>query len=204
MATAARQMAKQLRNPAIIELTPLTEHPRMRPLLDREAANNKRTAQATHREKVALARLRGDARPSRPAEMRAADLEAGGSVTILPPDAELAAAREELTILNAGRIDILQQIERLKSELSFEACQQFAPMNADALRQALDSATSLFQALEAARVIRGRLLGAGYQLNETALPVHQFPAGAALGDPERRSLTPAGMFRDWLAERGII
>ena len=53
-------------------------------------------------------------------------------------------------------------------------------------------------------MIRGRLIGAGYELNTAAIAVHMFPAGAMLGDPDLVGQTPAALFKSWLIAKGIV
>ncbi|HJS88697.1 MAG TPA: hypothetical protein VJ738_01890 [Steroidobacteraceae bacterium] len=203
MATSPKQMARRLRDPTHIDLQPLEQDPRYIKVRQELDAIKARIELSERRRKIAEARNRG-AQPTRSVESRAQDLVAGGQVVVLPPAAELEAADEELLILHKARCSKNEELDRVRSEISFEICQQFAPLNADAMRHALDAAAALFQALEAARVIRGRLIGAGYQVNETALPVHHFPAAAALGDPDRGGATPAGMFKAWMRDKGLI
>lgn len=202
MSVPAKKVTK-LRDPAQVELQPINQHPRMRELLDRQARLRTRTEQAENRQKTAVARIRGTAQTLRPPEMRAADLVAGGSVQIHPAEAELIAAQEELEILNAGRLKILEDIETVKGELSRETCRQFASVNAEGLRQALSAVEALHEALESLRVMRGKLMGAGFSINETELPINVFPHGAALGDPNRAG-TPAYSFKVWLKQKKII
>lgn len=202
MATPVRQMTRRLRDPAQVDLAPLEQHPRFRAMREELSAIERRIAEAEHRQAVARARARGQ-QPTRPVEQRAEDLVGGGRVVVMPPAAESEAAEEELRILHAARCAKNEQLQALRSEISFEACRRFAPAHAEALRAALDASRQLHEALEVARTIRGRLAGAGYGLNDAALPVHMFPAGAAVGDPERFG-TPAARFKSWLRERGII
>ena len=203
MALATMKRQTQLRDPAQVPLATLAEQPKYQALRAELAAIEQRLGLAEQRRKVALARARGQ-QPTRSAAQRAEDLVAGGTVMVLSPAAELEAAEEELGILHKARIAKNEQLQALAGELSAEACKQFAAQHAEALRAAAAAATALHDSLEVARVIRGRLIGAGYQLNEAAMPVHMFPAAAALGDPERVGMTPAAQFKSWLTDKGIL
>ena len=199
--TAMKQ--KPLRDPAEVPLPPLAADPRYRAAREELAALERRFEAAEKRELIAKARQRGQ-QPTRPAVDRARDLVAGGAVIASTPQAELEAAAEEQTILRAAIAAQQDKLNAIAGEISLEVCKQLAPLAADALRNALDAATALHQALEAGRVLRSRLITGGYQVNETTLPVHVFPHGAQLGDPDRIGLTPAALFKTWLRDRGIV
>ena len=202
-ATATRMNRQPLRDPGEIKLDPLDRHPRFKTLREELAQIEQRMLQADRRQEIARARQRGQD-PPRSAEQRAQDLLAGGSIVILPPDAELAAAAEELAILNRARIAKLGQLEQLRGELSSEACAKFARLNADALLAVLAALEDLHTVLEVGRAIRGRLYGMGYLVNTAALPVHLLPEQALLGDPQPGGLGAAARFRQWLATVGIL
>lgn len=199
-------MTRRLRDPAQTDLAPLEQDSRYSKVREELTALEKRYAESEKRLQVAKARGRGQA-PTRTLAERATALLKGGTIVSLPPASEAEAASEELDILAKAIVTKREQLAALASEISFEVCQRFAAQNAEALRAALQAVTDLYQALEVTRVIRGRLIGAGYQLNESAIAVPRFISAdvfSALGDPERHSNTPAGRFRDWLSERGII
>ena len=198
-----RRAVAPLRDPAMIELKPLAADPRYAKEVETLAALEKRFAQSEQRKRVAEARLRGQ-QPTSSLTDRAKALVAGGQIVNLPADAELAAAEEERRVLNAAIIAQREKLAAVASEISHEVCGRFATANAEALRNALAAVTDLWQALEVGRVIRGRLIGAGYSISEAALPIEQFPAGAALGDPERVGLTPSALFKQRLAAAGVI
>jgi hypothetical protein len=206
MATPARQLTRRLRDPAQVDLQPLEADPRYRKLRDELDQVEKRIALAERRRKIALARSRGQESTRSVAE-RAESLLAGGQVVVLPPATEIEAANEERSILAQARRAKCEEIEQLRSEISFEACQRFAPVIEDALRATLSALAELHQALDVQRVIRSRLIGSGYQLNESGLPTAQFLGAAALsapGDPDAHSMSPAGRLRDWMAAKGLI
>jgi hypothetical protein len=192
----------QLRDPAEIELPPPSSDPGYAAVAAERAKLVARRAEAEQRERVAKARLRGQA-PTVPAAERAQSLVAGASIVSTPAAAELEAAREEQRILHEAILLQNARLDQILAELSFQACKGFAPAMAEALRAALAAASQLHQALEVARVIRARLVGAGYLLNESALPLHLFPAGAALGNPDVVDGLPASRFKRWLVEKGI-
>jgi hypothetical protein len=181
----------------------MEEHPKYKAAHAEIVALEHRFEEAQRRERVAKARARGQA-PTRSIVDRAKDLLAGGTIVNASAEAELAASGEEQFILRKAIFAARDRLDQIAGEISFELCKQLAPLNADALRNALAAATELHQALEVARVIRGRLIAGGYQLNAEALPTHWFPAGAALGDPDRVGMTPAAMFKQWLIEQGIV
>jgi hypothetical protein len=194
---------KNLRDPAEMKLERLDAHPRYQAAQTELAALEHRFQEAQQRERVALARRRGQQSTTNPAD-RARALLAGGTVASSSPAAELEAAEEEQLILKKAIFAAREKLNAIAGELSFEACKRFAEANADALRNALEAATQLHGALEVARVIRARLIGAGYEINTAAIAVHMFPAGAALGDPDRAGQSPAATFKTWLSEKGII
>jgi hypothetical protein len=116
------------------------------------------------------------------------------------------AAAEEQSVLRAAIIAKREELAALVSELSFEVCCRFAEESAAAYRQVLEAATALHAGLEYQRVLRARLVAAGYQLSDRALPQHVFPEAARLGDPNMfgSGTNPAASFRQWLITRGII
>jgi chromatin segregation and condensation protein Rec8/ScpA/Scc1 (kleisin family) len=194
---------KNLRDPAEVKLERLEEHPKYKAAQDELAALERRFQEAQRRERVALARHRGQLSTVSPAD-RARALVAGGAITSSSPAAELEAAHEEMVILRQAIFAARDKLDAIAGEISHEVCQRFAAMNAEALRTALEAATALHTALEANRILRGRLIGAGYSLSESVLPTHMFPAGAVLGDPDRVGMTPAAMFKQWLRDKGLI
>jgi hypothetical protein len=194
---------KNLRDPAEMKLPRLEEDPRYRAVAEELTALETRLAEAERRERVGEARRRGQ-KPTRGTLERARDLVAGGSIVASDPQAEIAAATEEQLILREACNEKREQLAAVRGAISFEACKKFAEANADALRNALEAATQLHIALEVGRVIRGMLIGSGYELNAAVLAIHMFPAGAALGDPDRVGMTPAAMFKQWLIDRAIV
>ena len=202
MSVPARIM-KRLKDPAQVDLQPLEADPRYQRLRAELTALEKRYAESEKRRNLALARARGQ-QSTRPVVERAKALVSGGQIVSLPPAGEREAADEELSILTVAIVTRRQELAQLAEQISAEVCQRFAAQNAESLRAALEAATALHQALEVGRTIRGRLIGAGYTLNAAALPTHLFPAAAVLGDPDRVGLTPAALFKHWLADNGII
>ncbi|HVW69193.1 MAG TPA: hypothetical protein VHB68_09470 [Steroidobacteraceae bacterium] len=196
-------MTKRLRDPTTIDLQPLEADPRHQTIRAELTALETRYREALQRLAVAQARARGQ-QPTRSVLDRAKALVAGGQIISLAPGAEIEAATDEMSVLAVAIVQKREQLSALAAEISFEVCQRFAVQNAEALRAALDAVTALHQALEVGRTIRGQLIGAGYSLNDAALPTNMFPAAAVLGDPERVGMTPAALFKHWLADRGII
>jgi hypothetical protein len=202
MSTPARIM-KRLRDPAQVDLQRLEADPRIQAEREKLTALEKRYAESEKRRKVALARGRGQ-QPTRSNVDRAKALVSGGQIVSLPPAGERDAADEELAILTTAIVHKREELAQLAGQISAETCQRFAAQNAEGLRAALEAVTALHQALEVGRVIRGRLVGAGYTINAAALPTHLFPAAAVLGDPDRVGMTPSALFKTWLVEQGII
>lgn len=194
---------RPMKDPAEIPLPPIADNPKFQAASAELEKIQQRIAEATRRREVAQARLGGQ-KPTTSMADRAKALVQGGSIVSLPAEAEWVGATEELDVLNAARIAQCEKLAAVVGEISSEACKRFAALNADAMRSALEAASALFQSLEVSRVIRGRLIAGGYLLNETALPVHNFPAAAALGDPDRVGMTQANHFKQWLQTKGII
>jgi hypothetical protein len=211
---------KPVKDPTEIELTPLAQHPRYVAALKDLRELEQRLAQAEQRQRVAEARRRGQ-KPTASLADRAKALVAGGHVPAGDPGDEIGAALEERNILHPAIVTKREELQTLAAELSFEVCKEFAPHAADALRAALAAADQLFAALEAGRVLRGRIIGAGFSINENALPVHPFSEAAVLGDSRLNGIpgsvingvvvpgqslshTPAFRFRCWLRSKGII
>jgi hypothetical protein len=210
-----------LRDPGETHLQPLDEHPRMLAARAGLQKLESRLKQAERRQRVAEAQLRGQT-PTVPITERAEKLLAGGTVAAYAPAGEKEAALQERDILQHAIVAKRGEIEALRGELSFEVCKQFAPLAEDALRAALDAVDRLFLALDTGRLIRGKIHGAGYALNENALPMYQFDDAAVLGDSRRTgidgeeispgvftpgrdlSCTPAARFRAWLRNKGLI
>lgn len=206
MATPARIMNRRLRDPGRIEILPLEQDPRYAKVADELRALEERLRESEHTVQVARARLRGET-PSRPIADRAAALLKGGRVTLMPPEASLAAAKEEIEILSRAISAKREELAQVREALSFEACEMFESINAEALLAAHESLAGLHQALDVTRVIRGRLIGAGYVLNEHALSVPRFLGAEAIGaagDPAAQSMSAAGRFREWLQKRNIL
>jgi hypothetical protein len=193
-----------LRDPAEVPLERLEEHPRYKAAHAELVALERRFAEAEQRERVALARRRGQ-RPTTSTAERVKSLLAGGSVMSASPQGELEAAEEEQHVLRSAIFSAREKLDAIAGEISREVGARFSAMNGEALRAALEAAAQLHIALHANRVLRGRLIGAGYSVNESVLPTHFFPAGAAVGDPAAPGMSsPASVFRQWLIEREII
>jgi hypothetical protein len=184
------------------ELRPITEEPAYQEVLGELNKLRGRLAAAERRRAVALARSRGQRSTTSP-EARTQALMAGGRVSAAPPEAELAAADEEIAILKRGEFAAIERLGVVVGELSHIACTRMRAAHDDGLRAALAAATALHAALEGNREIRGRLVGSGYQLLDGALAVHAFPRAAMLGDPNH-SGSAASDFREWLLQKGII
>jgi hypothetical protein len=192
-----------LRDPAEIPLAKLTDDPKYKAAAADLAAMERRYAEAERRMKIAQARRSGQ-KPTQSIVDRAKALVAGGTVSASSPEDEMVAAQDELDTLRKGIFDQRGVIAALVSELSYNINRRLAPLNADCLRQVMAAVESLHQALEAARVLRVRIIDAGYEVRHDVLKVHIFPAGAALGDPDRVGLTPAALLKTWLTEQGIV
>jgi hypothetical protein len=200
---ATLKMTRRLRDTAEMQLQPLQEHPKYRAAAEELAALEQRLAAAEQRERVAMARRRGQ-QPTRSILDRARDLVAGGSVVASTPASELEAAGEEQQILRRAINEQREKLAAIAGEVSHEVCARFAPAAKEALLAALEAVTQLHVALESGRVIRSRLIASGYTLDVDAIPVHMFPPGAALGDPDRVGMTPAAIFKQWLRDKGVI
>jgi hypothetical protein len=196
-------MKQPLRDPLEMTLPRIEENPRYAAVAAEISAIQARMKQAEQRERVAGARQRGQ-QPTRSLVERAADLLKGGTVVSSEPTGELEAAQQEQFILRKAEFAARDRLDAVVGELSHEACLKFAGLNADALRAALAAATDLHLSLEVARLIRGKLLGSGYWINDAALPTHMFPVAAAVGDPNRVGASPAALFKQWLRDRGVI
>jgi chromatin segregation and condensation protein Rec8/ScpA/Scc1 (kleisin family) len=194
---------KPLRDPSEASITKLSDDPRYKAVAQDLHALEERYRQAENRKRIARARSSGQ-KPNRPISDRARDLLAGGSVSATSHAGELEAALEEQRILRHAIQEHNEKVAAVKGEISFEICQRFASQNADALRNALEATQALFDSLEANRVLRGRLIGAGFEISEAALPTNAFPSACALGDPDRVGMTPAWVFKTWLKAKGII
>jgi hypothetical protein len=203
MAVTKMKLPPPLRDPAEINLPKLADDPRYKALVADQTALERRYAEAEQRRKVAEARRRGQ-KATRSDVERAKALVAGGSVPATSPDAEIIAAQEELVVLRTAIFVKHEEIAALVSEMSYNVNKRLAPLNAGCLRQTLAAVESLHQALEAARVLRVRIIDAGYEVHHAVLQVHVFQAGAALGDPDRIGLTPAALFKTWLIQQGIV
>jgi hypothetical protein len=191
---------KALLDPAEVELVHLDRNPKYS--VEARDAIARRLEAAERREKVQRARLGGQrSTTSLAAQVKA--LVAGGSVSASSPADELAAALEEQRILRAALSAENEKLDLLRGEISFEVCKKFEPMHSAAMLAAFEAAQALFAALEAARVARAKIIGAGYSLNDSAMPAHYFETGAMVGDPNRAG-SPAARFKDWLIEKGII
>jgi hypothetical protein len=160
---------KNLRDPADMPLPKLDDDARYRAAAEELAALDRRFAEAEQRERVAKARQRGQ-QPSRPLLDRAKDLLAGGRIVNSSPADELDAAFEEQLILRKAINEKREKLTALRGELSFAVCKKFALLNADALRNAFEATVALFEALEANRVLRGRLIGSGYTIEAGRSP----------------------------------
>jgi hypothetical protein len=194
---------KNLRDPAEVKFERLEEHPKYQAAHAELEKLTRRFEEAQQRERVALARRRGQLSTVSP-EARAQALVAGGAIKSSSPAAELEAAQEEMDILRQAMFTAHERLEAIAGELSYELCKRLAPLNAEALVNAHYAAQALHDALESNRVLRARIITAGYTLSDSAMPRHDFPTACMLGDPDRVGMTPAAMFKTWLADRGII
>jgi hypothetical protein len=192
-----------LRDPVEVDIPILAANPRHKVVADEVAALEARFAEAERRYRVARARARGQGSPTRSIAERAKDLMAGGTVISSTPAAELAAAEEEMTILRQAIFAARDRLNAIAGEISREVCKRLAPLNREALLNALAAAEGLSEALEANRVLRGRLIGAGYEINECELPTNHFPCAVVLGSPDDVGRSPAWFFKKWLTDKGI-
>lgn len=202
MRAVSMKLPRLLKDPAEFDLQKLDQDPRYIAKCEELAAIERRIAESEHRARVGKARQRGQ-QPTVSVLERAEALVAGGRVQNMSPGAEIDAAHEELHALHAARLHKTEELEALRGEISFEICESFRPDAENALRNALEACEQLHRALWAGAVLRGRIQGAGYQLLDGVLPVHQLPLGQQLGNP-RQSGTPAGQFRDFLISKGVI
>jgi hypothetical protein len=192
---------RPLRDPDEVPLERMDRDPRYVAAIEARDAIARRLELAEHRAKVAKARLGGQ-RSTTSVGDQAKALVAGGTVAASSAHDELAAALEEQRILRLAFFAESEKLDLLKGELSFEVCSKFEPMHTAAMVAALEAAGALFSALEVARVARGKIQGSGYTLLDGAMPYHAFAHAAAVGDPAR-SDSPAGLFRAWLAGKGL-
>jgi hypothetical protein len=194
---------QNLPDPAEADIPHIETNAKVIALMAELAKRKNRLAEAKQREKVAGARQKGQ-RPTASLADREEALLAGGSITATSPDAEKDAALEEQTVLEAGIQKLQEKLDALKGELSFELGKRLNPINQAAHVNVLYHAQGMHDSLQVKRVLYSRIQAAGYTLNETAMPRHDFPEGSKLGDPSHLTLSFAGQLRVWLQDRGWI
>ncbi len=192
---------RSIRDPAEVPLKSLEENPQYRAITEELARIDRRFKQANQREEVAKARLRGE-RPTTSLAARAEALKAGGTVVSLPAEAELVSAREEQEILGHDLSKEREKLTALLSEISHEDNKLFGPINTEAHRLVSEGLTLLFRGFEIGRVIHARLVTAGRQYNEHALPLPRFGLAEQLGDPDRPG-TLAWTYKETVRAKGI-
>jgi hypothetical protein len=108
--------------------------------------------------------------------------------------------------LNTRRFKLFEKRASVKGEVDREICQEVAPLEADGHRNILAGALAIHEGLKANNVLRARLMNAGVDViaHEAALPLHLFPAGAAIGSPHNAGTSPLWFYLQWLEQKGII
>jgi len=191
-----------MRDPTEIPVERPEEHPKLKSVGAELAAILARISTAQQRRRVAQAR-QGGQQPTRPAAEQAQALLKGGQINFLSPGAELEAAEAELRILHAARLAKIAEREQLVGEIAIEIGKRFAPLLAEAHRNADAAAEWMFESLQVARIIHSRIIGAGYPNNESVLPTHTFEAAAQAGDPAAYG-SPAARHREWCCAKGYL
>lgn len=182
------QVVKNLLDPAELTIESPFDDPRYKALTDEIAVLEEQLKQAE--------------KPTPSIAERVRDLLAG----VARPQGESAelSLEEQSTLALALAIQELKEKRTLaKGEIDFELCQKYAPIEADGHRNAQAAALALYQALQSHRVLRGRLMSAGININESAMPIHLFPDAAALGSPDQAG-TPLWRYIQWLVDKEMI
>ena len=176
------------------------DHPRYQALARELTALEDRLKQAVKREQIARARLRGQ-QSTRPNSERAADLVAGGVVGAATAPAELEAARAEQAILDQAIREHKEKMASVKGEIDFAICKKCASFEADGHRNIRAGVLLAHEGLRSNMVLRGRLIAAGVDISEAAMPTNFFPAFAAVGSPTHVGTSPLWFYLVWLEQK---
>ena len=209
---AAAMKLRAVLDPAEIKITALLDYPGFRAKFEDFNAHKRRLEQAIERQEKARKRASGQAVPAGSARERARRLVAGGTVVASSVPSEIDSSTREMLDLTSALQTIGEELTEIADRWWYEQCSEFAPVCADAYRNVDAHNAGLHEALEIPRIARARLFAAlnaaGVQIhgihdiNQTALPLHTFETGAAVGNPAA-SHTAAGRFRQWLIDKGI-
>jgi hypothetical protein len=101
---------------------------------------------------------------------RAADLIKGGYIPGTSLADEIAACAEEAKVLFPAIQKLRQELADIVADRSFEICRRYQQENAQHHRALLDAMVHARAAADAILGLRARLTGAGYRVNEHALP----------------------------------
>ena len=163
------------------KITPIDQNPEFAALTAKLGGMEKRLAETRKRRARAEALRRG-AKSGRNALERALDLTNGGSIPATTPEAELIAADQEEAALRAGVIELSQQLESLRGDLSLAVCHRVEPEHTALLRKALAAIRDMNQAFRDAAALRARVRDLGYVSFSPILPDGVPPCALGFGD----------------------
>jgi hypothetical protein len=135
---------------------------------------------------------------------RARDLVAGGRIEPTNPADDLAATRQEETILRQGISLASGKLDEIARDLSYAASQQFQTLHNSALLAVLQSIDDLAAALDAGASIRAALRSRGYTPSSVLIPELAPPEAVMLGRSTSVGASPAWRFKRAIEQLGAL
>ena len=172
---------RSLKPGVAMKIEPITRDPQYAQRITELTNLEKRRAETHKRRARALALKRG-VPAGRSSVERALDLVKGGIVPSLDPDREIQACDEEEFILRKAIVELSQQIDDLRGDLSLTVCRRIQSEHTAHLRAAVKAIEDLNAAFRAAAEIRAKVRDAGFTSLGAVLPDGMPPAVLALGD----------------------
>ena len=169
----------------MVKIEPIDRDPQYKALLDKLSELEKRLAQTRARRARAEALKRG-AKSGRGVLDRALDLAAGGVIPGLTPDAEIIATDEEEFTLRRGIMQLAEQAEATRGELSLALARRLQAEHTAHFRAAVAAIAAMNKAFADAAALRARLRDAGYMPIPAVLPDVQPPASLGLSESSQQ------------------
>ena len=140
----------------------------------------------TRRRRARAEALKRGAKSGRGELDRAMDLANGGTIPGLTPDAEIIACDEEEHVLRRGIMQLAEQAEDMRGEISLALARRLQPEHTAHLRAAVAAIAAMNKAFADAAALRARLRDAGYMPIPAVLPDTMPPAALGLSESSQQ------------------
>lgn len=115
---------------------------------------------------------------------------------------DIAALQRRRETLAEARTRQSEIVERLRGELSAQACTARRAVHRKAMADLLSAARALARAAAAEQAVRIELLNRGFVISETIMPAPALAAAVMIGN-EGESTSPLATFKQQLASLGV-